>query len=207
MLPKIESYIKSLLNEFHQISDERKELLNPFVNYILQKYKSNEIINLIFICTHNSRRSQFAQIWAKVASEFYGIKNINCYSGGTEVTSFNPRAINTLQKIGFQIKKNGIMENIIYNLKFIQNSDSITCFSKLYNDKINPQKDFAAIMTCSDADENCPVIFGAERRFQIRYEDPKKFDNSELEESKYLERNNEIAREMLYVFYKVSQKF
>lgn len=74
MLPKIESYIKSLLNEFYQISDERKELLNPFVNYILQKYKLNEIINSIFICTHNSRRSQFAQIWAKVASVFYGIK-------------------------------------------------------------------------------------------------------------------------------------
>lgn len=89
------------------------------------------------------------------------------------------------------------MENIIYNLKFIQNSDSITCFSKLYNHKINPQKDFAAIMTCSDADENCPVIFGAERRFQIRYEDPKKFDNTELEKVKYLERNNEIARQML----------
>ncbi|MBK8944502.1 MAG: protein-tyrosine-phosphatase [Ignavibacteriae bacterium] len=206
MFSKIENYLNSLTQEFYQISDQRKDLLNDFVNYILQKQNYKENSNLIFICTHNSRRSQFAQIWAKVASDFYGIENINCFSGGTEVTAFNPRAIKTLKQIGFEIINSDKTENPAYLIKYSENSETIKCFSKIYSDSNNPQNNFAAIMTCSDADENCPVVFGAEKRFPIRYEDPKKFDDTELEESKYLERCSEIAREMLFVFQNLSQK-
>lgn len=200
MFLKIENYLKSLTQEFHQISDQRKELLNDFVNYVLQKQNSKEKVNLIFICTHNSRRSQFAQIWAKVASEFFGIKNINCFSGGTVATAFNPRAVKAIKEYGFKVDKLDESENPIYLVQFSENVNPLKCFSKVYSDSFNPQNNFAAIMTCSDADENCPIVFGAEKRFPIRYNDPKEFDNTDLEEIKYKERFEQIGIEMLFVF-------
>jgi hypothetical protein len=55
-------------------------------------------------------------------------------------------------------------------------------------------------MTCSDADENCPLILGAENRISTTYEDPKKSDGTELQEQIYKERFKQIALETLYVF-------
>jgi arsenate reductase len=49
-------------------------------------------------------------------------------------------------------------------------------FSKKYDDEFNPKSEFAAIMTCSQADGGCPFIAGAEKRIPITYEDP--FDNT-----------------------------
>lgn len=66
-----------------------------------------------------------------------------------------------------------------------------------------PKKDYAAIMTYSHADENCPVAFGADERFPIRYEDTKEFDDSDLEDLKYMERFEQIGIEMIYAFGKV----
>jgi arsenate reductase (thioredoxin) len=200
LLEGIQKYIKNTIQEFNQISESRKESLKTFAEYISQKLSKDESINLTFICTHNSRRSQFAQVWASVSAEFYGIKNINCFSGGTEVTAFNIRAVNALRNVGFNIEENDNSENPIYLVKYSDNLEHLKCYSKIYNDKFNPQSNFAAIMTCSDADKNCPVVFGVEKRFPIRYEDPKKYDDSDLEELMYEETSREIAREMLYAF-------
>ena len=186
---------------FAAISRERLKLLDEMATYLRDKMNQGEEIRLNFICTHNSRRSQFSQIWAQTAAAYYGIE-ANCYSGGVEVTAFNPRAVAAIQRDGFKVvKKEG--ENPVYFVFFSEDEQPIIAFSKVYDDAINAPKDFAAVMTCDHADENCPFIPGAERRFPLRFEDPKAFDDSLLEEKMYSERSHQIAAELFYLFEKV----
>ena len=186
---------------FTAISSERLQLLDEMATYLRAKMKQGEEIRLNFICTHNSRRSQFSQIWAQTAAAYHGI-DANCYSGGVEVTAFNPRAVAAIQRDGFKVvKKEG--ENPVYFVFYSEDEQPIVAFSKLYDDAINAPKDFAAVMTCDHADENCPFIPGAERRFPLRFEDPKAFDDSLLEEKMYSERSHQIAAELFYLFEKV----
>lgn len=192
--------ILKLLNASFTISEERQILLNSFAKYISQKINNEEVVNLIFICTHNSRRSTMSQIWAQTAAEYFNIPNIKCFSGGTEATAFNPRAVKAVQNFGFKVDPKDESENPIYLVYFSDETEPITCFSKIYSDKFNPQTNFAAIMTCSDADANCPLVLGAEVRFPVKYNDPKEFDNTYLEKEKYIARFEQIGIEMLYVF-------
>ena len=186
---------------FAAISSERLKLLDEMATYLRAKMKQGEEIRLNFICTHNSRRSQFSQIWAQTAAAYYGIE-ANCYSGGVEVTAFNPRAVAAIQRDGFKVtQKEG--DNPVYFVFYSDDEDPIVAFSKLYDDAINAPKDFAAVMTCDHADENCPVIPGAERRFPLRFEDPKAFDETTLEEKMYTERSHQIGAELMYLFKKV----
>ncbi len=201
---KLAEKIEASKNSFNSIPAERKELLNEFSDYISNKLKDGKEVNLTFICTHNSRRSHISQIWAQTAAEYYGIPNIKCYSGGTEATAFNPRAVKALQKAGFKIDKQDDSNNPVYLVYYSDDKEPLECFSKVYSDKFNPQNDFAAIMTCSDADENCPIVFGAEVKFPIRYDDPKDYDDTELEEINYDERVEQIGREIAFVFANVS---
>jgi len=183
-----------------EISDERKEVLKPLANYVQDKVNLGETIRLNFICTHNSRRSHLSQIWAQTAAFHFGIKNVFCYSGGTEATAMFPKVTETLRNQDFQILRLSESENPIYAVKYAQNESPIICFSKTYSDEFNPKNNFGAIMTCNNADEGCPMVFGAEARFPIKYEDPKAFDGTDLQTQKYTERSLEIAQEMWWVF-------
>ena len=182
------------------VSNERKEILQPLIEYIQDKVNSNEEIRLNFICTHNSRRSHLSQIWAQTVAFHFRIKNVFCYSGGTEATAMFPKVVETLSKQGFQIQKLSENSNPVYTVKFDENQHPIICFSKAYFDDFNPKNNFGAIMTCTTADEGCPMVFGAEARFPIKYDDPKAFDGTELMNEKYTERSIQIASEMYYVF-------
>ncbi len=200
VLENIKGYIENLKNRSEKTSNKRKELLDSLANYIFNKVKEKKEIKLILICTHNSRRSIMAQIWAQTAAEYYGIPNIQCYSGGTEATAFNPNAVKAVRDAGFEVEKMDESENPKYLVTYSENSEPLKCFSKIYGDSFNPQKDFAAIMTCSDADANCPIVLGAEARFPVKYDDPKEFDGTDLETEKYAERFEQIGIEMLYTF-------
>ncbi len=180
---------------------ERKALLDEMAKYLQENILTGREIRLNFICTHNSRRSQFSQIWAQTAAAYYGIE-ANCYSGGVEVTAFNPRAVAAIQRDGFKVTQKEV-DNPVYFVFYSDDEDAIVAFSKLYDDAINAPKDFAAVMTCDHADENCPVIPGAERRFPLRFEDPKAFDETTLEEKMYTERSHQIGAELMYLFKKV----
>jgi len=186
--------------KINTVSNQRKTILQPLVAYIQDKVNNNQIINLNFICTHNSRRSHLAQIWSQFASAYYNIPNINCYSGGTEETALFPKVIETLSNQGFQIFKITDSNNPIYAIKYDENSSPIIGFSKKYNDAFNPISNFAAILTCSQADEGCPFISGAEKRIPITYEDPKISDDTTNQTEVYQQRSIEIATEMMYVF-------
>lgn len=196
----LNGYIATLPDEFENISPERKTLLLKLTHYIKNELNSNNFTKLIFICTHNSRRSHLSQIWAQKAADFYKIDNVECYSGGTEETAFNYRSVKALQKAGFVIEQRDSTQNPVYLVYFSPDKEPIKAFSKRFVDNFNPQKDFCAIMTCNHADTNCPLVPGAKDRIPISYDDPKEFDNTELEETKYDERCREIAREMFFVF-------
>ena len=200
MFAPIKSYCDNLAAGFDTIPNERKELLKKISVYIAEKRRDNKPVNLVYICTHNSRRSHFGQVWAKVASEYYGIQDVHTFSGGTEATAFNTNAINALKRAGFDIKPIHIEKNSLYHVFYDDQKKPIECFSKEYNDPINPQNGFAAIMTCSDAEENCPFIPGVELRIGTTYDDPKAFDNTPQQDEMYDERCRQIARETLYVF-------
>lgn len=185
---------------FSNISAERKEILQPLIAFIQSKKDQDDTIRLNFICTHNSRRSHLSQIWATTMAYHFGVKNVFCYSGGTEATAMFPKVAETLAKQGFEVLKLSENTNPVYAVKYAEDEQPITCFSKVYNNNFNPKSHFAAVVTCNSADENCPVVFGAEQRFPIKYDDPKAFDGTDLMDAKYAERSLEIAEEMFYVF-------
>ena len=192
----VQDFIELVLKQ--NIPSSRKLLLTEITDYIKSKIDNNQEINLNFICTHNSRRSQLSQVWAKVASVYYGIE-INSYSGGVQVTAFDERAIDSLVRSGFSI----LSENSInpkFEISYLENENPIIAFSKLFDDDFNKADYFAAIITCSDADENCPHIAKAEKRIPLRYDDPKSHDDTPIESEKYDERSLQIASEMFYVF-------
>ncbi len=180
------------------ISDQRKTVLQVLIDYVQGKVEKNLAPYLNFICTHNSRRSQFAQIWAQTAAYYYGIPT-HCFSGGVELTAFNERAVESMKRSGFCIVSDG-GTNPVYQVYYSDAAAPVEAFSKLYNDPSNNSPEFAAIMTCAHADENCPFIPGAEKRIVVRYEDPKEFDGTAQEAGKYDERSLQIATEMFYVF-------
>ncbi|MEJ1221897.1 arsenate-mycothiol transferase ArsC [Sediminicola sp. 1XM1-17] len=186
------------------IPKDRLTILQPLINYIQSKVKNQEIINLNFICTHNSRRSHLSQVWAQTAALYYGIDNVFCYSGGTEATALFPMAASTLSDHGFEISVLSQQPNPVYSIKCGPNFHPIIAFSKTYDAAFNPQANFAAIMTCSQADAGCPFIPGAEKRIPITYDDPKAFDGTPQQAAKYKERSLQIATELKYVFSQIN---
>ena len=187
----------------HVVSSERQEVLQPLIDLLQSKVSQGKAIRLNFICTHNSRRSHLSQIWAQTIAFHFGIKNVFCYSGGTEATAMFPKVAETLTNQGFAILKLSQDSNPVYAVKYNENEPAVICFSKKFDDDFNPIREFAAIMTCSSADEGCPFIAGAEKRLPIRYDDPKAFDGTDFMNAKYAERSLEIAAEMYYVFFSV----
>ena len=182
------------------VSEERKVVLKPLADYIQNKVNTNEEIRLNFICTHNSRRSHLSQIWAQTMAFHFGIKNVFCYSGGTEATALFPKVAETLTHQGFQIEKVSQEQNPVYAIKFDANQHPIIGFSKTYFNDFNPKSNFAAIMTCSNADEGCPMVFGAIARFPIKYDDPKAFDGTLGISEYYVVRHLQSASEFYFVF-------
>ena len=203
MYKKITDIINSL--DVTSIPKERQALLNILVGYIQEKVLNKEEVRLNFICTHNSRRSHLSQVWAQTMAHYFQINQVNCFSGGTEATALYPMVAKTLEQMGFQITKLSENKNPVYNIKFSENESPIIGFSKTFDDAFNPESNFAAIMTCSQADAGCPYIIGAEKRIPITYEDPKISDNTSKQTKVYTNRSLQIATEMYYVFSQIKK--
>lgn len=199
LFPTIQAHCDQLITQFDSIPVERRVLLQKISDYIRRNKAQDLQVNLVFICTHNSRRSHFGQVWSAVAAAYYHVSAVSTFSGGTEATAFHPNAINALRQTGFEITTEKTGANPHYQVAFGAN-ESTRCFSKVYDDEANPTAHFAAIMTCSDAEENCPFIPGVDLRIGTTYDDPKAFDGTQLQDEKYQERSNQIALECLYVF-------
>ncbi|MEO6684079.1 MAG: protein-tyrosine-phosphatase, partial [Ginsengibacter sp.] len=186
LFPKIEAFIDSLQEE--SIPENRKILLAPLITYIQNKMSKKEPVQLNFICTHNSRRSHLAQVWAQTMASWYSLPNIYCFSAGTEETAMYPMVAETLRETGFNVQTNSQKQNPVYHIFFSENVGPVIAFSKKLDSEFNPKNTFSAVMVCSQADESCPNILGADNRIALDYEDPKLFDNTSEQREKYLER-------------------
>ncbi|TAF64491.1 MAG: protein-tyrosine-phosphatase [Cytophagales bacterium] len=194
-----------MVAEGYNISPERKATLDSIAHYIQVQYQKKQPIALTFICTHNSRRSQFGQVWAYAAALYHGlpISTLRTYSGGTEATACNIRTIEALKRAGFTVNTNEKeAKNPVYEV-LMNDKEVLSLFSKQYAHASNPQENFCAVLVCSQADEACPIVKGAEKRIYLPYEDPKKADGSEAETNAYDATCKLIAQEMLYVFSKI----
>lgn len=203
MFPELSRTIIAV--ESGSIPSERKRILQPLIDFIQQKIENKEAVNLSFICTHNSRRSHLAQVWAQIAAKHYNVMNVYCYSGGTEETALFPMLVEVLSSQGLSVLKITEDTNPVYVLKYSENSMPIIGFSKRYNHLFNPISGFAAVMTCSQADENCPFVSGAEKRIAVTFEDPKESDGKDNQQEVYTTRSLEIAREIFYVFSQIKK--
>ena len=198
MFSEIEQVIKGLNPQ--TISVERKAILQSLTDFVQSKVSNHREIRINFICTHNSRRSHLSQVWAQTLAHYFNVKNVFCYSAGTESTALFPMVAETLRNSGFQIKTISKSENPVYSIKYTYNQHPIIGFSKRLDDDFNPKSEFVAIMTCDSANEACPFVSGAEKRIPITFEDPKAFDNTPQQAEKYNERSLQIATELFYVF-------
>jgi arsenate reductase len=209
----LRQFVNTITREFDQIPAERKERLQKLTGYIQAKVTAHEPIQLTFICTHNSRRSHLSQLWAQTAAYYYGVPKVQTYSGGTEATAFNPRAVKAVEKAGFRVEKirkggsasgnPGDDQNPAYLVSYSEEQPPVKAFSKVYDQEGNPSTGFGAVMTCTHAEENCPFIPGA-TRISLPFDDPKEFDDTLQEEAKYDERTRQIGREIFYAFSQVS---
>lgn len=200
------NHVIAAQEEVGVIPAARRAELEQLADFVRRQLDAGKTARLVFICTHNSRRSHLAQVWAQTAAHVYGLSGVETYSGGTEATAFNPRAVAALERAGFRITARDEGPNPGYAVRFSDEVESMLCFSKVYDQPPNPTEDFCAVMTCSAADAGCPVVFGAAERIAIRYDDPKEYDGVGIEEQKYDERCRQIAREMLFSMSRVPRQ-
>jgi protein-tyrosine phosphatase/arsenate reductase len=206
LLPELRASVEQRLTEIDAIAAQRRAVLAPLADFVSDRVDSGSPSRLVFICTHNSRRSHMAQLWARAAAAVFSISDVETFSGGTEATAFNPRAVAALRRAGFLIEPFTDGKNPIYEVSFAPGMAPMQVFSKPLDAPANPTEDFAAVMTCSDADRACPTVTGAAARIAIPYDDPKASDGTLGEAEAYDERCAQIAREMLWVFSRVSHR-
>ena len=199
MYTKLTQFTEEIILQFDQIPADRKLLLDRLTSYIQGNLNAGKESLLMFICTHNSRRSHFGQILCALAADFYQVTGIQTFSAGTEVTAFHPNAIVALRSIGMEIQTADSTSNPHYIVSW-SSTDSLHAYSKLIDDEGNPKEHFVAIMTCTHAEQNCPFVVGADFRIGLSFDDPKAFDGTAQESEMYLARVHQIARELFYVF-------
>jgi protein-tyrosine-phosphatase len=186
---------------FDRIDPKRRALLNGYAAEI----HPAEGLPFVFICTHNSRRSQFAQVWARVAALHYGVSGLYTFSGGTEVTAVARPVVDCLRAQGFEISVNHDgSANPEYTVELTDREREILC-SKRFDDPSQPDNGFIAVMTCTDADEGCPFIPGATHRWSLPFDDPKSSDGTAHEAQAYRTASDTIARELFYLFSRFSR--
>lgn len=197
--PDLQRYVdERVVPAMAAIPTERKESLDLIAAFVKERETAGTTADLTFICTHNSRRSHLSQLWAATAAWHFALDHVRTFSGGTEATAFNPRAVAAVERVGFHVvKPEG--KNPVYEVSFTSDRNAESCWSKKYDDAANPQKDFCAVMTCSEADKNCPIVFGALDRISLPYNDPKEADGTPEEAARYDERCLQIAAELWYV--------
>jgi len=185
------------------IPPSRKKILDDIALTLHSEIKERNEVSVVYLCTHNSRRSHFAQVWGHIASVMYNFPEVIAYSGGTVATACHPNTISALKHIGFEVKcDNPEAENPLYRV-YYNEEDYVECYSKANTDDSVPQSDFIAIMTCSDSDDNCPLVPGAKIRYSTTFDDPGEFDAADDAIDHYVERSLQIGTEAIYTFQKM----
>lgn len=179
-----------------------KEQLRELASALQKRLQQTEQVDVVFVCTHNSRRSHMAQLLGLAAARRAGLAKVRTFSGGTEATAFNPRAVNALRRAGFDVSEPGDpgAKNPRYQVRFADGAEPVEAFSKKFTDAPNPASGFIVVMTCSQADAACPFVPGAVTRLAVPYDDPKVADGTPEETARYDERVAQIGRDLAWVF-------
>jgi arsenate reductase len=111
---------------------------------------------ILFLCTHNSARSQMAEGWLR----YLGGDRFEVFSAGTEATQVRPQAIKVMAELGIDISG--------------QRSKTLDRYLNEPFDKV--------ITVCDQANETCPVFFGAQKRLHWSFPDPSKATGTEEEQ-------------------------
>ena len=110
---------------------------------------------ILFVCTHNSARSQMAEGFIKYLYD----KQFEAFSAGTKPTKVNPYAIKVMSEIGIDISKH--------------QSKSVNSFEGIEFDYV--------ISVCDQAKESCPYFSGAKLFIHKSFEDPSSLEGTEEE--------------------------
>ncbi|NCA82138.1 MAG: arsenate reductase ArsC [Opitutae bacterium] len=103
-------------------------------------------LNILFLCTGNSCRSQMAEGWARALKG----SQIDAFSAGIETHGLNSRAVQVMAEAGIDISGHR---------------------SKTFADL--PTKDFDFVVTvCDDAHESCPLFPGKSKVVHVGFDDP-----------------------------------
>jgi ACR3 family arsenite transporter len=205
-------YLLQLEHELDEIPLERQQQLQSLAKdvYATSKTAKDGMMRAVFVCTHNSRRSQFCEAWARIAAVYCGLQDVAVFSGGTTVTCVNQSVLRALQRCGvrWRVADNSTdSANPRYTLTTpgLAGVSSPPMYSKLYGDAANPSDSFVAVMVCSGAHAACPFVSGASQRVALPYFDPKASDSTPIEMATYDHTCRVIAREMLFVMRSISK--
>lgn len=205
ILETLHPKVTQVTSEFDQIPVERQRELKKVALFVRSKLQAGEDPQLTFICTHNSRRSHLSQVWAQTAAAYYDVSGVKTFSGGTEATACNYRTVRAMRRAGFSVANSTPgAENPHYLIQYSEEASPIEAFSKVYSEDGNPDSNFIAVMTCSHADKNCPIVEGSLMRVAVPFVDPKVSDGTDKENATYDERCHQIAREMFYLMSQVN---
>ncbi len=130
-------------------------------------------MNILFLCTGNSCRSQMAEGWARKLSSQYGDDWLHVESAGIESHGKNPRAIAIMQEAGVDISG--------------QESTRLT-------DEMLQQADLV-VTVCGHADEHCPVLPDGTRKIHWPLDDPAKAEGTEAEIMKVFRASRDDIRQ------------
>ncbi|MDA8031310.1 MAG: protein-tyrosine-phosphatase, partial [Alphaproteobacteria bacterium] len=109
----VEKSIGIFANNSLKIAEKRKAALYPLIN-LLKDNGQHQPITLVFICTHNSRRSHLCQAICHGLARYFNWNELFSFSGGTEVTAVYPSTLEALRKLGFSITTLKSGDNPIY---------------------------------------------------------------------------------------------
>ena len=183
---------------------ERRERLAVLSRYIADRLHEGESARVVVVCTHNSRRSHIGQVWLATAAAYYGLRGLQTYSGGTEATAFHPNAVAALQRAGWSVTATTRGDNPVYDITWGGAHVPYRAYSKRYDATDNPQQHYAAVMVCTEADIECPIVAGCELRLSLPYQDPKQHDYTPQADEAYDDTILLIGREMLWMMRQVA---
>ncbi len=220
LLPRLKEHADALTASFDMIDEAHRQAGQKLADWIAKNYQPHKPLDVIVVCTGNSRRSIIGSTLGNMAAAYYGMPEIRFHSGGTAPTAFNSRTVKTLKEIGVEIEPTGKeaargepqTANPAFRVRWgtpggsDQPALESTEFSKRYDDPANPQNGFAALMVCGEADAACPFVKGSSLRVSMPYLDPKIYDAGAYESAKYAERRDDIGRLMLSVMMQARQR-
>jgi len=189
--------IQKWMSDSASISEERLLELDNLAELTLNTINKHGQAELLFVCTHNSRRSQIAELLCFAILNYFKVEEIDCLSAGTEQTHVNKRIIKAMRSAGFGIETSGFGDHIKYDL-ITENAMVKVLYSKTLDHILRKGPSMITVMVCDDADQNCPYVPDT-IRFSLNYTDPKFSDDSPEEPHVYADKVDEIGRELTHL--------